>query len=115
MKTAALCFFANVLLMSSPCFSQDKNATAKTDDLRPAAKVLLVLGRVSDDGKALVTDLDSEWKVANTELLKGLEGRLVRVRCYVDTAKSQIQVVSIKRDSGESNYAARYGDSAFRR
>lgn len=74
-----------------------------------------VSGKVSADGKTFLTDIDSEWQVSNADALKGHEGRLVRVRCYVDTEKSSIKILSVKGDDNDSNYAARNTDSAFRR
>jgi hypothetical protein len=68
------------------------------------------------DGKTLLTDIDSIWSVSNRQALKGHEGRIVRVKCFVDTEKNSIQILSVKRDDSESNYTAvRYSDSAFRR
>ena len=80
-----------------------------------SAKPLAVSGRVSDDGKSLITDIDSEWAVSNAEMLKGNEGRRVTVKCYVDTERGRIQVLSVKKNESEPKYAARYNDSAFRR
>jgi hypothetical protein len=95
---------------------QDRSAAAQSD--RAAAfsvKSLTVSGKVSTDGKTFLTDIDSEWQVSNADALKGHEGRLVRVKCYVDTEKNSMKILSVKRDDNESNYAARNTDSAFRR
>jgi hypothetical protein len=115
MQIAAFRLLAIVLLLSSCCVAQEKAAAAKASDSQRAAKILVVSGRVSNDGRTLLTDLDSEWKIANADMLKGQQGHLVRVRCYVDMEKNQIQILSVKKENGESTYAARYGDSAFRR
>jgi hypothetical protein len=54
--------------------------------------------------------------ITNRETLKGLEGLLVRVKCFVDTEKNTIQVLSIRKETNELNYSSvRYSDSAFRR
>lgn len=79
------------------------------------SKALTVSGRVSDDGKLLLTDIDTEWGVSNAEALRGQEGRMVVVRCYVDSEKNRIRVLSVKRGDSGTPYAARYADSAFRR
>ncbi len=79
------------------------------------AKVLVVFGKVSKDGKTLISDIDSEWSVSNPEMLKGLEGTLVRLRCYVDTEKNKLRVLVVKKEASEFSYSARYADSAFRR
>ena len=115
MKTSILVLFATVLLVSSCCAAQEKPEIAKEDSSPASTKILVVFGKVSNDARTLLTDLDSEWKVANTNVLKGYEDRLVRVRCYIDAEKNQLHILSIKRENAGENYAARYADSAFRR
>ncbi|HEY1679471.1 MAG TPA: hypothetical protein VGG04_17275 [Candidatus Sulfotelmatobacter sp.] len=88
----------------------------KTGSVAASAKPLVVSGRVSKDGSMLLTDIDSAWSITNRETLKGLEGLLVRVKCFVDTEKNTIQVLSIRKETNELNYSSvRYSDSAFRR
>jgi hypothetical protein len=109
MKSTIL--LAVVLFASLPAIAQGKpdSATAST-------KPLVVSGRVSADGKTLLTDIDSLWSVSNRETLKGHEGRMVRVKCFVNTEKNSIEILTVKRDDSDSNYTAiRYSDSAFRR
>jgi hypothetical protein len=77
-----------------------------------STKALSVSGKVSDDGIRFITDIDTEWAINNTAAVKGNEGRLVTIKCYVDSDKNRIQVLSVKRDA---QYAAKYSDSAFRR
>jgi hypothetical protein len=115
MKTSVLGLFAVVLLISSCSVAQVKPEIAKTDSAHSSAKILIVFGKVSNDARTLLTDLDSEWKVANASALKGYEDRLVRVRCYIDAEKNQLHILSIKKENSGENYAARYADSAFRR
>jgi hypothetical protein len=79
------------------------------------ARPLIVSGKVSADGKSLLTDIDSEWIVTNADTLKGQEGRLVTVKCYVDTEKNRLQVLTLRRTANEVSSAARQSDSAFRR
>lgn len=93
-----------------------KPGDAKTDtsSVRTAvAKTLTVSGKVGNDGKTFLTDIDSEWEVSNAEALKGYEGRLATVKCYVDPEHNRIQVLSVK--AADTKYAFRHGDSAFRR
>jgi len=45
-------------------------------------------------------------------VLKGREGRLVTIKCYVDPDKNRIHVLSVKTDA---QYTALHSDSAFRR
>jgi hypothetical protein len=95
---------------------QDKSGATQSDRAAAfSAKSLTVSGKVSPDGKTFLTDIDSEWQVSNADALKGHEGRLVRVKCYVDTEKNSMKILSVKRDENDSNYAARNTDSAFRR
>jgi len=115
MKSRGLALFAAVMLISSCCVAQEKSEIARTESAPASAKILTVLGKVSNDARTLLTDLDSEWKVANASVLKGYEDHLVRVRCYIDAEKNQLHIVSIKKENGGETYAARYADSAFRR
>ncbi|HEV3512278.1 MAG TPA: hypothetical protein VGS05_11285 [Candidatus Sulfotelmatobacter sp.] len=114
MKTATLITLATLLLLPNSILAQE-NASPARHDAATAAKVLVVSGRVSNDGKMLDTDLDSEWQINNPEALKGHEGRLVRIRCYVDTARNKIQVLTVKKDDDTNYTATRHTDSAFRR
>jgi len=77
-----------------------------------STKALSVSGKVSSDGTRFITDIDTEWAINNSDSLKGSEGRLVTIKCYVDPDRNRIQVLSVKKDA---QYTAKYGDSAFRR
>ena len=114
MKTSVACALAAVLLLSGASFAQE--SSPKPDHaVTASAKPLTVAGQVSNDRKTLMTDIDSEWRVSNPDALKGHEGRRVTVKCYVDTGKNSIQVLSVKKEESGSSYAARSTDSAFRR
>jgi hypothetical protein len=113
MNTKFLILFAATVLISSFSVGQEKSDAAKTGNSRP--KVLIVFGKVSNDARSLLTDLDSEWKVANASALKGYEDHVVRVRCYIDAEKNQLHILSIRKENGGETYTARYADSAFRR
>ena len=115
MKTGTICMLAAALSISTCCLAQEKGPAADAEHSRSASKTLIVSGRISADGKMLVTDLDSEWKIENAGVLKGHEGDLVRVRCVVDPDRGEIRILSVKKENGEAAYAARYADSAFRR
>lgn len=114
MKTLIVAALAATLAISSSLLAQEKAQISSTA-VASAVKPLIVSGKVSSDGKMLLTDLDSEWTISNAEMMKGHEGRLVTVKCYVNTEKSQLQVLSIKRDRSETSYVSRQTDSAFRR
>jgi hypothetical protein len=111
------------LLTSVSALAQDRPAPTRQPDqsvARPAvARPLSVFGKVSNDGRSLFTDLDTEWAVSNAELLKGRAGSLVTVKCYVDSDRNQIHVLSVRaaQSAAQSDvkYASRQGDSAFRR
>ena len=77
-----------VTLISSGCVAQEKSEFAKPENASASAKILTGFGKVSNVAQTLLTDLDSEWKVANASVLKGYEYHLVRVRCYVDAEKN---------------------------
>lgn len=108
---------AAVVLTSSLALAQEhaQSGVARQDHLQAwtaSTKALSVSGKVSDDGTRFITDIDSEWAINNTAAVKGNEGRLVTIKCYVDPDRNRIQVLSVKRDA---QYAAKYSDSAFRR
>lgn len=116
MKNNLLITLATVLLLSGTLFAQENSATSKQENTgTTSTKPLIVSGKVSSDGRILLTDIDSEWTVANSESVKGFEGRMVKVKCYVDTEKSRIHVLSVKKDDQNFSYTARQTDSAFRR
>jgi hypothetical protein len=105
-KTSIVAALAALLLISGAALAQEKAASAKP---------LTVVGKVSSDLKTLITDIDSEWMVSNPDALKGHEGRWVTVKCYVDTEKNKVQVLSVKKGASDTSYSARWNDSAFRR
>ena len=110
MKNRMLALFAAMVLVSGSSVAQEKSQSTPA-----SAKILIVFGKVSNDARSLLTDLDSEWKVANASALKGYEDHVVRVRCYIDAEKNQLHVLSIRKENGGETYSARYADSAFRR
>ena len=117
MKSQRLFCAAFLVLASGITLAQDRPAPVNNPDqpLARPTKSLTVFGKVSNDGRTLFTDLDTEWTVSNAEVLKGREGRLVTLKCYVDSVRNQIRVLSVRTAESEVKYAARQGDSAFRR
>ena len=116
MRTSILATLASVLMISSAAFAQDKPLATQPDHAATfSPKPLNVSGKVSADGKTFLTDIDSEWMVSNADALKGHEGRLVRVKCYVDTEKNSMKILAVKREDNESNYAVRNTFSAVGR
>ena len=104
------------LLAGCMASAQDRPTPASSSYLASApSKPITVLGKVSDDGRTLVSGIDSEWTVGNPNALKGYEGSVVRIRCYVDSESGRIRVVTARKEEGGLKYAAQLGDSAFRR
>lgn len=120
MKSSILTTVSLAVITSGIALAQDRPQPTSTKPdttiARPAAtKSLTVSGRVSSDGQSLVTDLDTEWTVSNADVLKGREGSLVTIKCYVDPDRNQIRVLSVRAAQPEPKIAARQSDSAFRR
>jgi len=106
-----------VVLASSLALAQEPAKPGGAQQEHPqswtaSTKALSVSGKVSDDGTRFITDIDTEWAINNSAAVKGSEGRVVTIKCYVDPDKNRIQVLSVKRDA---QYTAKYSDSAFRR
>ena len=86
-------------------------AAAQTTSKTPSKAV--VSGKVSEDRKTLI-GYHSSWFVNNPDLLAGLEGRLVKVKCRIYAAAHEILILSVT-PADTQTYAANRGDSAFRR
>jgi hypothetical protein len=114
MRTSVLVAIATIVICAS-ALAQEKAAASEPQHATFSAKPLMVSGKVSADGKKLLTDIDSEWIVSNDDALKGHEGRMVRVKCYVDTEKNSIKILSVKRENDDANFAARNTFSAVGR
>ncbi len=75
--------------------SQQTSTTEKA-----AAKAVTLSGKISDDGKTLVTDKDNKsWTISNPDAVKGHEGHEVKVKAHEDAAKNEIHIVSLKMKS----------------
>jgi hypothetical protein len=115
---ATIAALATVLTISGWMLGHETGSAAHAGSAlsaTPSIKPLVVSGRISSDGKSLLTDIDSEWTISNAEFVKGHEGRMVTVKCYVDTRTNRLEVLSIKHENSATNYASRQTDSAFRR
>jgi hypothetical protein len=102
------CLFAltlGTLLLCGTAAAQQTTAKATSK--------AVVSGKVSDDRKTLV-GYHSSWFVSNPDLLAGLEGRLVKVKCRLYAAAHEILILSVT-PADTRTYAANLGDSAFRR
>jgi hypothetical protein len=78
-----------------------------------AHKAVALSGRVSDDGKFLVSEDQDRWSVSNPSVLAKHTGRLVTVKCQLASDQNSIHVLAVK--PAETKYVAIHGDSAFRR
>ncbi len=110
MKRWTVTSIALVLLLSAGAVGQEAKAQAAS------RKTISVSGRMSDDGRVLLRDADSDvWTVSNPEALQGYAGREIVIRCQLVPDKKELRVVSVKPVKGETAYVAKWGDSAFRR
>ena len=105
------------------CFPVGAQAGQNTDaarnqasDARKASgKATSIPGRVGSDGKTFTADKDSRiWMVSNPEALTGIDGRHVKVKVHVDTARNQIRIVSVSAIA-EQRAGIKLDDAAFRR
>ena len=110
MKRSIPAFVVLALLMSLTVSAQEIQGYANSS---VTAKLVTKTGKVSDDGKSLVSDKEDSWMAVNGAL-KGHEGQLVTVRC-VPTGEHSMQVLSVKVRREAPKYSANWGDSAFRR
>ncbi|HET9407629.1 MAG TPA: hypothetical protein VFO39_10360 [Candidatus Sulfotelmatobacter sp.] len=106
---------AGILASGYAAAQEQRSLSASVDAVSSSGKALTVVGKVGNEGRTLLTDIDSEWTVSNPELLKAYEGRKVTVRCYVDSRRNKVQILFVHRDNGELRVAAQRQDSAFRR
>jgi hypothetical protein len=96
-----------------------QNTTAPQDQASGARKALKkvtsIPGKVGSDGRTFTADKDNRiWMVSNPELLSAINGRHVRVTAHVDTALSQISIVSVTAIP-EQRAGIKLDDAAFRR
>jgi hypothetical protein len=75
-------------------------------------RVVTLSGRLSDDGKTLVSEDQDKWVVSNPSLLAGQKGHGLTVKCQLSADQTSIHVLSV--DSSEATYTARQ-DAAFRK
>jgi hypothetical protein len=108
-------FAALPVLFLASLFTEAQGSAPLNDTTRPATtKGVNISGKLSGDGKVLVTDDDNNWSVTNPDALKGFEGQYLTVRCRMEPAKRAIRVLSVVEQLDEK-HAARLGDPAFRR
>jgi hypothetical protein len=87
---------ALTLLTSLSLVAQD---TMKQDSMKSdsSTKASHITGKISDDGKAFVSDKDGKsWTISNPESVKGHEGHHVTLKAHVSADKNEVDVVSLK-------------------
>jgi hypothetical protein len=103
MKRILLAALSLAFLAMGTVWGQSRPQTAAKSDSANARSVatkpVLISGRVSGDGRHFSIDRnsESEWDVSNAMVLKGHEGSLVTVKCYLDSSRNQIQILSVNR------------------
>ena len=86
---------------------------AQEADSASARKVVTLSGRVSDDGKVLLSEDQDQWAVNNPATLAGQSGRVVTVKCQLSADQNSIHVLAVR--AVEARYLATHNDAAFRR
>lgn len=110
-----IAFLAFVPISAQGGQSADTARHQNSDVQKKSRKPTSIVGKVASDCKTFTADKDSKiWKVSNSEILTGIEGRHVKVKAHVDAAQSQIQIVSVHAISEEPT-GIRLHDAAFRR
>jgi hypothetical protein len=85
------------------------------DSGKTPRKTTSIPGNVGSEGKTFTADKDHRiWMVINPELLSTIDGRHVKVKAHVDTARNQIRIVSISAIP-EQGAGIKLDDAAFRR
>jgi hypothetical protein len=119
MKKWMFILFAFSFFMPVAALAQHSSKAAEAVPAAPMPKVpkkaVAISGRVSLDGKTLISEENDIWNVSNPNVLAGHKGQQVSVKCQVQTDKSEIQVLSVKVAEQEVKSTANRGDSAFRR
>jgi hypothetical protein len=103
-SSIGVCFLAvsvGALAQSGEAMKQD---TMKQGDQMKhnSMKGVTLSGKVSDDGKMLMSDSDHKnWMISNPEAVKGHEGHRVTLSASVDAAKNEVHVTSVRMAKGE--------------
>jgi hypothetical protein len=115
MKKAIFLSFFLTLSMCVAAIAQD--ARKPGDSITPPThrKAVTLSGRISEDGKAFVSEQDEVWEVSNAKVLTGHEGQQVIVKCQLYPDKNEMRVLLVSSAHGEVKYVVSHGDSAFRR
>jgi hypothetical protein len=110
MKKIALGLLSTLVLFVGTATGQSP-AQAKSN----LAKAVSLSGRVSEDGKNLITRDGQAWSITNLGALSGHEGRQGKAKCQIAAGTHDILVLSVKAIATQIKYVANPGDAAFRR
>jgi hypothetical protein len=107
-----------IALLSTAVFAQQDSRSGavrvqNADSTITAKKAVMLSGRVSEDGKLLMTEDQDRWTVNNPSLLLPHAGQLVNVKCQLSADQNSIHVLLVKPAGAQ--YVAAHSDSAFRR
>ncbi len=99
-KLIVICFSIAILTLGIAS-AQDtmkndtmKNDTMKSDSSKASTKVT---GKISEDGKTIVSDSDSKsWTITNPAAVKGHEGHHVTLTAHANADKGEVHVLSLK-------------------
>jgi hypothetical protein len=95
---------------------QNTAAQDQTSSARNASKkTTSIPGKVGSEGKTFTADKDNRiWMVSNPEALSAIDGRHVKVKAFVDAARSQLRIVTVGAIA-EQGAGIKLDDAAFRR
>jgi hypothetical protein len=117
MSNRMITAIAVAVLCTSVAAQQNSRSGAvrphEADATTTAKKAVTLSGRVSDDGRTLVSEDQDRWEVNNPGTLVSHAGRVVTVKCQLSPDQGSIHVLSVK--AAETKYVAAHGDAAFRR
>lgn len=109
--------FAIALLSTAVVAQQDSRTGAvrleNADSTITAKKAVMLSGRVSNDGKLLVSEDKDQWTVSNPAVISKHAGQFVNVKCQLSADQNSIHVLLVQPVAAQS--ASTHNDSAFRR
>jgi hypothetical protein len=103
MKKTLLALALGALLIPAAALAQDDTKPSPDQMKSGATKAVSVVGKISDDGKAFVSDKDGKsWAIDNPDAVKGHEGHHVVLKAQVDPSSGNVHVMSLKmaKDAG---------------
>ena len=112
-KTVAAFTLVLMFWVAGPAQQNSRSGAVRLQAANAPAHAVQVSGRLSNDGRELVSDDEDRWAVSNPKALQGHEGQWITVKCQLSSDQSTIHVIAIK--SSATSYASRGSDAAFRR